>query len=84
MSNKNNHIQDYATPTEVTRDRRDWEDSSYQSHKNGNDYCSTRQDEDKSNGSSHVHYILNESDERTIKVDSSGKTDIVQKVDWPD
>lgn len=84
MSNKHKHIQDYATPTEASKDKREWEDSSYQSFKNGNDYCSTRQDEDKRGGGSHIHYIINEDDGRTIKSDSSGKTDIVQQTYWPD
>ncbi|MEE0922506.1 MAG: hypothetical protein U0L47_08450 [Paludibacteraceae bacterium] len=84
MSNKHNHIQDYATPTEASKDRREWEDSSYQSFKSGNDYCSTRQDEDKRDGGSHIHYIINEDDGRTVKSDSSGKTDIVQQTYWPD
>ena len=83
MSNKLKHIQDYATPTEASKDRRGWEDSSYQSFKSGNDYCSTRQDEDKRDGGSHIHYILNEDDRKTIKSDSSGQTDIAQKIYWP-
>lgn len=85
MSNRNNHIQDYAvSPTEATRERKSWEDSSYQSYKNGNDHCSTRQDEDKHTGNSHIHYMLTGEDEKTIKTDKSGKTDIVKQVEWPE
>lgn len=73
MSNKHNHIQDYATPTEASRDIKDWNDSGSPSN--------TRQDEDK-NGS-HVHYQILEDDGKTIKPDSDGKTDIVQKIIWP-
>ncbi len=73
MSNKKHHVQDEATPTEASRDIKDW----YKS----DSPCNTRQDEDK-NGS-HIHFQLLEEDERTIKGDSNGKTDIVQRVYWP-
>ena len=75
MSNKNNHIQDYATPTEASKDKQEWTEL-------GNTPCSTRQDED--NNGSHVHYYLLEDDNKTIIPDENGKTDIVQKVYWPD
>lgn len=75
MSNKEKHIQDYASPTEASKDMKDWNNSSTPSN--------TRQDEDKRDGSSHIHYQLLEGDNKTIKSDSTGKTDIVQKVYWP-
>ena len=55
MSNKDKHIQDFATPTEASKDKKDWLNSDLP--------CSIRQDEDK-NGS-HVHYQLNEDDNKT-------------------
>ena len=76
MSNKEKHIQDYATPTEASRDKKDWCSS--------DNPANTRQDEDKRTGNSHVHYQLLEDDNKTIKQDANGKTDIVQEIYWPD
>ncbi|GHV93669.1 hypothetical protein AGMMS50268_41720 [Spirochaetia bacterium] len=80
MSDKNKHIQDNdLSPTEATKSKREWEDSSYQSVKTGNDGAGTRVDDD------HIHHeIRSKDDGRTIIPDSSGKTDIVTKVVWPD
>lgn len=75
MSNKEKHIQDYATPTEASRDMKDWS--------NSDTPANTRQDEDKWTDNSHVHYQLLEDDEKTIKPDSNGKNDIVQEIYWP-
>ena len=61
-----------------------WVKYQRQSYKNGNDHCSTRQDEDKHTGNSHIHYMLTGEDEKTIKTDKSGKTDIVKQVEWPE
>lgn len=60
---KYKHIQDYASPTEASKQKRDWNDSEYQSSKNGNDSCNTRQDEDKHG--SHIHYQLTKEDNKT-------------------
>lgn len=82
MSNKNNHYQEYATPTEASKDMREWNDSSYQTNKTHDEPCGTRQDDEEKNGS-HVHFMLYEDDGKTIKNDDNGKTDIVEKIYWP-
>lgn len=75
MSNKHRHIQDSdVTPTEATKNINDWINSDIPS--------STRQDEDRYG--SHVHYQLLEDDNRTVKPDSTGQTDIVQRIKWPE
>jgi hypothetical protein len=89
---KDKQIQDYASPTEASKDKKEWDDSAYQSVKSGKDEPYTRQDADKrdkdsgtGDGSSHIHYGFRSiEDNKTMVPDSDGKTSIAQKVVWPD